>query len=165
MKLSKLFLASLLFAVGCVSGTATETVKLDNTVSFSGSPLPVGVQGTLEQTAPVDVSNAVSKLEKYGTLNVSVDQNTITGDISFLTHVKIALENQTASVVVCDTDINTTNTVNNFPVSASGQQLLSILSDSNADLHFWITGSVPNNGATLESTIVISVSDSVSKDL
>jgi hypothetical protein len=172
------FLASIiaLALTGCVAGSASEDLTINNTLYFDGSsesfvkarsevePLPTE---TFYQSFPVDVSNVVSKLEKYGNLNVVVDQNTLTGNASFVSHIQITLSNESQStdLVVCDVDVNPLSQTNSFPVLATGAQLLSYLADGSTNINFAITGTIPTSPIDLQSTIVLTVSDSVSKSL
>lgn len=152
-------------AVACVSAHVSETVSFDQEVFFPGVLLPSSVTQTVEQSEPLDVSEAVSKLKDLGSPSVSISENSLSGDISFVSHLKIALENgNDPTLTLVDMDIVPGETVQQFPVLVSGDQLFSHLA-SPAKIRFWITGKLPSAGTALHYHLSLSVSEQINKSL
>src|ERR1700678_2672074 len=91
MKLMPLLLLPLL-VVGCVDATASDTLTEVNDVSFPAPPAAAaGIVVSTDQIVPLHISSPVNELQKHGTLSLNVEENSLQGDISYLTHITLDL--------------------------------------------------------------------------
>ena len=163
--------------MGCVSLSASDTVSINETVppiDFVGATIPVGTTLPPEtmptQQVPVDVSDIVSKLNSLGSTSFTVTESQISGDMSFISNIEVDLITETmGTLVFIKSPVNSSAMVNQFPVLISSQQLLNALSDQ-ATLEFTLmtnplSGSVPAQTLSLNYTLVLNTTESVSKSL
>jgi hypothetical protein len=161
MKLMPLMLLPLL-VVGCSDITASDSLTEVNDVSFPAPPAAAaGIVVSTDQIVPLDISSPVNELQKHGTLSLNVEENSLQGDISFIRHITLDLTTaDLPDLVLVDTDVNSTASYNNFPLLVSGDAMLPYLANP-CGLHFTISGSIPAEGVSLSSKIVMSVSEEV----
>jgi hypothetical protein len=162
MKFLPMILPLFLIA-GCVDMTAETSLVEENQLSFPAPPAAAaGLPVSVDQIATLDIANVVDELQTHGELHLVVSQNSLQGDISFLNHIELDLTSPGfPDLVLVDTDVSSSSTNNNFPLLVSGDQMLPMLAANPCGLYFTITGTIPTDGASLVSTLVLNVSEEV----
>lgn len=170
----------------CVQATVedkvskTTEVSLPNLSATLGLPPNVTVpKTTVQQTEPLDLSDALSKVGQVGTLSLSVYQNTLasrTGDFSFIDELKVVLtpdSNNASGLppvtmvdVVLTPDQKNSSTID-VPILMSGDDLVKYFSSGAlvAGFSFTLEGVVPTTGLDVENTIGLDVSVNVNKSV
>ena len=182
MKLYKFAPVFLLASAACISGTVSDGVLLDQSLTFQLPSIPSGLDAgvlpvyshTFTQSAEKDVSNVISKLNGIGTTTFAVSTSLAMANmpLGFVTHVTVDIhEPGVGDLVVVDTDINTTGDTITLPVVASSGQLRSTLGSGQVTVSVSLTVStangvvIPSGSLTLDYSLGIDASVSVSKGL
>lgn len=167
--------------VACVTGTISDTVDVDNSVSFvvPNTPVPASVgtvvpEVTVSQSTSVSVGNALTKINNIGTVGLSVEDNAITynGSYAPFKNLTVNLTNLSTSATLMNYTFSGTETGTvHIPVLVNGSELYNILSNGPANLTFYLTvdptaGSMPPSGTlTVDHHLALGVSANVSKGL
>jgi hypothetical protein len=155
-------LASALFA--CTNGQGEVDVTVSNQATFPAAP--PGVAQALGNTlvtsdsfVTVDVKSDLEQIGKLGLLTAVISENVVTGsDLSFLKHVKATMESEDGSMppaVLADLDVPANaSRLELSPMQVSDATVLAYLSEGKVDIHFAITGQIPDRNITLTHSLV-----------
>jgi len=174
-----LALVCVLGVAGCIAGTVSDTIDVDNSISFSfpaNVVVPAGVvlpTITQQETVPVDISDALSKIGKVATVHLSIAQNTITynGSYAPIQNVTINLvDSQGNQNHLMNYDFSTSDPVTiSLPLMMTGQQVYNVLEQGPANMQVFLTinpnvGGIPSSGSiTIEQHLGLQASGDVSK--
>jgi hypothetical protein len=155
-------LAVALFA--CTNGQGEVDVTVSNQATFPGAPAAVAQElanqtVTTDSFVTVDVQNDIAQIAKLGSLTAVISENEVTGsDLSFIKHVKATMETEDSSmplVVLADLDVPPNATVLSLsPLQVSDATVLAYISEGKVDIHFEITGQIPDRPITLTHSLV-----------
>lgn len=162
----------------CVTGTISDSISIDQAFIYTlpsvptppaGTPIPVFTT-TLSQSTTVDVSDAVAKMNKLGTLSFAPTVSEVKSnvDLGFVTHVRAQIN----SLVVVDQDVTSNSDAIGLNVLANGSDLMSEFGAGPANLSITITVSTANgvtfpstNMLDLEYVLGLNASESITKGL
>jgi hypothetical protein len=179
---TKIFLLLPFLFLACVTATVGDSLTLDKTFTYNlptvqaYTATPVYTT-TLTQSAPIDVSDAVSKLSSLGSLSLSVASSTLSSNVplSFITHIDISLTeaSDTTPLTVVDTDIaSSAGDILSLPVLADSNDLLTYLGAGQNTLTVTLTVSTVNGGTlpsdnqlNMDYTLSLNASEMVHKSL
>ena len=165
----------------CVQGSVSDTVEITTPIQIAIS-IPSGLSGLtipatlLTQNEPVNISDALSQVEKVGTPSVVITKNHLhsnMGDFSFFDSISLSITSDSTSqseqlVSMTLTPDQKASTDLDIPVSIDNAALLQILDSGSTTLGFTfvVEGTVPTNPSLdLTSTIDMDVSLSVDKSI
>ena len=175
-KLLPFFFAPLLGA--CVSGTVYDQITVDQIFTYTvptasaASKIVPSSDISVSQSATVDVSSAVSKLEKFGTLSVSALSSEVKAnfDTSAVSHISISLN----QLVLVDQDVSPSGETTPLTVIPDGSDILDQLSSGPCTLTITAmvnanelsSVSLPNNDElSLEYVLSLQASESITKGI
>ncbi|HEY4012150.1 MAG TPA: hypothetical protein VGM06_02330 [Polyangiaceae bacterium] len=155
-------LAVALFA--CTNGQGEVDVTVSNQATFPGAPpgvaqLLANQTVTTDSFVTVDVKSDLDQIGKLGSLTAVISENVVTGaDLSFLKHVTATMETEDSSMplaVLADLDVPANATeLELSPMQVSDATVLAYLSEGKVDIHFAITGQIPDRPITLTHSLV-----------
>jgi hypothetical protein len=143
----------------CTNGQGDVDVSLNNVATFPAAPpeavaLADGATVTTDAFVTVDLQKDIESLSKFGEITAEISKDTISGtDLSFVDHVKatIVTEDGTMPVqVLADRDVpGGSSVIDLSPLLISDSLVLAYLSEGKVDIHFYITGAIPDRPVTL----------------
>jgi hypothetical protein len=155
-------LSAITFALGmagCTTGQGDVDVSLTNVATFPGAPPEAAAEltgSTVSSDAfvTIDVQKDIESLDKFGTVTADISTDMVAGgDLSFIDHVKATMEAEDGSLpvlVLSDRDVPTGSaTIDLAPLSVTDEQVLAYMSEGKVDVHFYITGNIPDRPVTL----------------
>jgi hypothetical protein len=162
---------ALVLSAACTNGQGEVDVTVSNEATFPGAPAAAaqalaGQTVTTDSFVTVDIQQDLESLGKVGSVTAEVSKNTISGaDLSFIQHVTATIEAQDGSMpvqTVADLDIPAgASEVSLSPMKISNEEVLAYLSEGKVNLHFFITGSIPDRPITLTHSLVAHLSVAV----
>jgi hypothetical protein len=161
----KRYLPLLAFALfACTNGQGEVDVTVSNQATFPGAPAAaiqaLGNQPvTTDSFVTVDVKSDLEQIGKLGSLTAVISENLVTGsDLSFLKHVKATMETEDGSMapaVLADLDVPDGATQLDLnPMLVSDATVLAYIEEGKVDIHFQITGQIPDRPITLTHSLV-----------
>ena len=170
-------IALTLAMAACTNGQADVDVSLSNVATFPAAPadavaLAEGTTVVTDAFVTVDLQKDLESLSKVGAVTADISRNTISGgDLSFVDHVKATIETEDGSMpvqVLSDRDVPAGSSVIDLsPLLISDSVVLAYLSEGKVDIHFYITGNIPDRPVTLtyslDAHLSVAVAGSVFK--
>jgi hypothetical protein len=159
---------------GCVSGTLSDTITVNKDLSFvppvvgGFSPAICGTTNapvfTTTQNTTFDMSDAVSQLQKQGTLTVSFTENSVSGDLSAFKHARVFINNDgLPPELLSETDFTPTNGKVNLPILLDNSVVVADLSSGKINLTVDLSSCVPASAVDVHYTMTANLSLAVSK--
>jgi|SRR5579885_1809822 len=180
--LKSIFFISLM-AVGCVDASVSDRIVKTTEVQIA-NPLPASLSTNVpptqvSQTTSIDLSDALSKVNQFGTISLSIDESSLhsnSGDFSFVDEIKVDIApdvNNTSglpSITLVDvqpTDQEKTLSDLAIPILIDGNTLYQYLNSGAlvATFTFTVSGQIPAQGLDVIDTLALDVSAQVNKSI
>lgn len=175
MKLSIISFVALVACAGCFNATVSDNATITKQVNLPVIPIPPGVvphfQGTVDATTTLDASGAFKDIAKVGTLSLSFPSDTFTGDVGWVSHIKLTLASSDGTMpemALIDQDVSNTQTEIDVVSKMDDATLQAYLTEGSLNLHVWASGwadEMPLNGATMNWSVTANASVSGSKSI
>ncbi len=121
---------------------------------------------TTDSFVTIDIQKDLESLTKLGPVTAEVSKNAISGaDLSFVKHVQATIETEDGSMplqVLTDIDVPSgAQELSLSPMKIPDAQVLAYLAEGKVDVHFYITGEIPDRPVTLTHSLVAHLSVAV----
>jgi hypothetical protein len=156
---------------GCTTGQGEVDVSLTNVATFPGAPAEaaaalMGSTVSTDAFVTLDLQKDLASLDSFGTVTAEISADTISGgDLSFIDHVKATMEAEDGSLpvlVLSDRDVPAGSAeIDLSPLAVTDAQVLAYLSEGKVDIHFYITGPIPDRPVTLTYSLAAHLSVAV----
>jgi hypothetical protein len=157
--------------VGCTNGQGEVDVTATNVATFPGAPVGTAAEAlateslTSDAIVTLDVRRDIASLRDMGTLSAVISKNAISGsDLSFIRHIKATMAAKDGKMpveLVSDIDLPPNSTDVELALLISDARVLDYLSEGKVDLHFYLTGGIPDRPLMLTHTMTAHMSIAV----
>ena len=174
----KLFIPVLfsLISFGCISGTASDFVGATESLSFTGATELIGILPTTcapnapvfstTQSSSFDISDPLRQLQKQGSLSVSFDTNTLTGNLTDFKHASIYVFNDgDQPELLTETDFTPTNGAVNLSFKMDQGRLFQIVSAGKTNVQVQLTACATTQPISIQYALGAIVNFSFTKGI
>jgi hypothetical protein len=157
--------------VGCTNGQGEIDVTSTNVATFPGASVDTAGQAlsaealTSDASVTLDVQKDIASLSDVGKLTAAVSKNTISGsDLAFVRHIKVTMATEDGKIpaeVVSDAELPANSTEAELALLISNSKVLEYLSEGKVDVHFYLTGGIPDRPLVLTHTLTAHMSIAV----
>ena len=165
-----------LLSFGCVSGTASDNVSATESMSFAGATQLAGLLPTTcqpgspvfstTQTTDFDISNPLQQLQKQGSLSVSFDTNTLSGNLTDFKHASIYIYNDgDTPELLTQTDFTPTNGVVNLAFTMDEGRIFQIVSAGKTNVEVELSACATSAPIDIQYTLGATVNFSFTKGI